>query len=69
MKSININCPINSTGYGITSTNIVKAIHKAGVQTALFPIGTNIEVNSQNDVDLIKSLMLKINDFNYDALV
>lgn len=67
IPEININCPINSTGYGITSTNIVKAIHRADVQTALFPIGGNIEVNSQNDVDLIKSLMLKINDFNYNA--
>ena len=67
MTSININCPINSTGYGITSTNIVKAIHKTGIDIGLFPIGANVEANSENDVNLIKSLMGRINNFDYDA--
>lgn len=67
MTSININCPINSTGYGITSTNIVKAIHKTGIDIGLFPIGANVEANSENDVNLIKSLMSRINNFDYDA--
>lgn len=67
MKSININCPINTTGYGITSQNIVKALHKKDIDLSLFPIGNNIEVNSENDKNLIQNLINKSSNFNYQS--
>lgn len=66
-KRLNINCPINGTGYGITSQNIVKAIHNQNIDVSLFPIGSNIEVNSQNDHALISSLAKKSDTFYYNA--
>jgi glycosyltransferase involved in cell wall biosynthesis len=67
MKSININCPINGTGYGITSQNIVKSIHQENVDISLFPIGQNIEVNSEEDKALITNLLSKSDSFDYQA--
>ena len=66
-KKININCPINGTGYGITSQNIVKAIYNNQIDLTVFPIGTNIEVNSQQDYDIISSLTKKSDYFSYNA--
>jgi glycosyltransferase involved in cell wall biosynthesis len=67
MKKININCPINGTGYGITSLNIVKSLVDLDVDLSLFPIGSKIEVNSQQDSVLIKSLLDKNQTFSYNA--
>ena len=66
-KRININCPINTTGYGITSQNIVKAINKQGIDISLFPIGSSVEVNSQTDYDLISDLCKNSYTFGYNA--
>ena len=66
-KRININCPINTTGYGITSQNIVKAINKQGIDISLFPIGSSVEVNSQTDYDLITDLCKNSYTFGYNA--
>jgi len=65
-KDLNVCCPINSTGYGITSTNIVKALTALNYNISLFPIGNNVEVNSDNDANFIKLLLSNIK-FNYDA--
>lgn len=67
MKNINLNCPINGTGYGITSLNIAKAITKTDTSIALFPIGNQIDVNSEQDKEIIQRLLQNSNDFNYDA--
>jgi glycosyltransferase involved in cell wall biosynthesis len=67
MKNININCPINSTGYGITSQNIVKALCKKNIEISLFPIGSNLEVNSKEDHALISSLVKNTDSFSYSA--
>lgn len=67
MKSININCPINGTGYGVTSLNIVKAINDQNINISLFPIGNNIEVNSEADKTLIQSLLKNNESFNYQS--
>jgi len=68
MKKININCPINSTGYGITSFNIVKHLLKIPqIDISLFPIGSSIEVNSKEDGELIKVAMNNSEDYKYDA--
>lgn len=67
MKSINYNAPINnSTGYGITSTNILKSLVKKN-DVSLFPIG-KIGVDSQSDKQFIESLLLKTqNGFDKNA--
>lgn len=67
MKSINLNCPINGTGYGITSLNIAKAIDKKNIDIALFPIGNQLEVNSEQDKALIHKAISRSNTFDYDA--
>ena len=67
MKNININCPINGTGYGITSQNIVRCIHNQGIEISLFPIGHNMEVNSEEDKKLMTSLLNNSEKFNYQA--
>jgi glycosyltransferase involved in cell wall biosynthesis len=66
-KKININCPINGTGYGITSLNITKEIVNKGINVSLFPIGQNIEVNSEQDKEVIKLLTQNSNSFEYNA--
>jgi glycosyltransferase involved in cell wall biosynthesis len=67
MKNINLNCPINGTGYGITSWNITKALHKQGINISLFPIGSKIEIDSENEHELIKTLLNNNNSFAYNA--
>ena len=39
MSKLILNCPINNLGYGITSYNIYKALHKKKVDISLFTIG------------------------------
>lgn len=57
MNSINVHCPISATtGYGITSFNITKALSQAGYDIRLFPIG-NADVDSETDQKLIINLI------------
>lgn len=67
MKKINLNCPINGTGYGITSLNITKALLDLDLDLYLFPLGSTIEVNSSYDAELIKALINKNDIFPYNA--
>ena len=67
MKSINVNCPINSTGYGVTSLNILKALASKDINISLFPISHNVELNSEEDKNIIKKLLDNANSFNYTA--
>lgn len=54
--NINISAPINSTGYGIASTNIIKALHNQGNTISYFPIGQP-SVSSQEEHDLFIRLL------------
>ena len=67
MKSININCPINDTGYGITSSNIVKSINEKGIHVSLFPIGHEIQLNSEKDKSIFQQLLQNNSAFPYNA--
>jgi glycosyltransferase involved in cell wall biosynthesis len=67
MKKINVNCPINGTGYGITSLNITKSLFDLGLDLYLFPIGSKIDVNSEKDAHLIKNLIKKTDHFPHNA--
>ena len=52
MKKINYYTPINQTGYGIASLNILKSLDKLGYDFTYFPIGKP-SVASQNDYDIV----------------
>lgn len=67
MKNININCPINGTGYGITSLNIAKALSLLDNNLSLFPIGSNVEVNSEEDQNFIREVLNNNSKFDYNA--
>lgn len=67
MKKINLNCPIGSTGYGITSLNILKSLSKLGIDISLFPIGNSIELNLPEEKSLIQQCHSNITFFPYKA--
>lgn len=67
MKKINLYCPINGTGYGITSLNITKALNSLGLDLTLFPIGNQLNVNSDAELKFIQSLISKNGSFSYNA--
>lgn len=54
--NINLSAPINSTGYGIASFNIIKAIHNLGHTISYFPIGQP-SVESQADYDFVMNIL------------
>jgi glycosyltransferase involved in cell wall biosynthesis len=66
MKNLNLFCPINSTGYGITSLNITKALSQ-DLNICLFPIGNSIECNTEDDSKTIKQLLDRSSSFDYSA--
>ena len=51
MLKLNLLCPINSTGYGISSYNIYKELRKL-VDITFFPI-SNVSVDSQEAKDMV----------------
>jgi len=67
MKKINITCPIGKTGYGITSLNILKNISYNDANIALFPIGQNMELNSENEKELINNAIKNAENFDCNA--
>lgn len=67
MKNLNLFCPINGTGYGITSLNITKALSSSDIDISLFPIGNHVECNNEQEKELIKKLLDKGNNFDYSA--
>jgi len=50
--NINISCPINNTGYGLASINILKSLYEKGSNITYFPIG-NPHINSEQDKEII----------------
>jgi glycosyltransferase involved in cell wall biosynthesis len=66
-QKININCPIGKTGYGITSWNIVKELFLANVEVSLFPIGSNIELNGEEEKPIIQSMLSRIDSYDKKA--
>lgn len=50
--SIAISCPINNTGYGIASINILKSLYSKNQDVIYFPIG-NPGINSEQDHKMI----------------
>jgi len=54
--NINLAAPINSTGYGIASFNIIKALNASGNTISYFPIGQP-SVESQSDHDYVIQIL------------
>jgi len=63
--NINISSPINNTGYGVASFNILKEISKKS-KVSYFPI-SNPGVSSQQEYDFIMSLVDNSKQFDVDA--
>ena len=57
MNKLNVHCPINGTGYGITSKNIVMSIDALSVEICLFPIGGQIQIESETEKQYIKKFL------------
>ena len=55
MKKINLSCPINQTGYGISSFNILKELTKIS-ELSYLPIGQP-SVQTQEDYNIVQSLL------------
>lgn len=64
MKTLNVNCPINGTGYGITSKNIIKSLDKLGVEISLFPIGQQIQLDSEEEKTVVEKFLNNSNSFD-----
>lgn len=64
MNKINILCPINGTGYGITSKNIVMGLDSLGYEISLFPIGNQIAVDSEIERNVVQKALN--NSASYD---
>jgi len=56
-------CPINGTGYGITSTNITKSLHKLGVDISLYSIG-GPSAETPEDRDILLPLLNNARFYN-----
>jgi len=63
--NINITCPINQLGYGITGLNIVKTLSKDN-DVSLFMIG-HPQVTNQEDIDIISKCIQNAHFFDSNA--
>lgn len=66
MKKLNMMCPINFTGYGITSFNIYKCLRK-NLDICLFPIGSP-QIEDETHKDSIIEDIEKQNNFNNENM-
>lgn len=64
---LNLQCPINSLGYGQVGINIAKALYNRKVKTTLFPIGKP-EINNGDDANIIQEQVNNIINGTYDSL-
>lgn len=65
MKKINVNCPVGKTGYGITSLNILKNLYSKEIEVSLFPIGQNMELNSDGEKQIINNMIKNSESFDH----
>lgn len=64
--SISLSCPINNTGYGLSSFNILKELYKLDQEISFFPIG-DVIINSIDDKNLLSYLYSKSFELDIDA--
>lgn len=63
---LNVLAPWNSLSYGIVSKNIIKELHRRGVDIALFPIG-QLQVESQEEAIVLQEIINNQGNFYYHA--
>jgi glycosyltransferase involved in cell wall biosynthesis len=61
--NINLSCPINNTGYGIASLNILKQLYLLNKNISYFPIGQP-RLETESDHDLVLSLYQNSTSFD-----
>ena len=66
MKKINLNVPLNNTGYGVASWNIFKELLKEHYDVTLFPIG-NGYADNEEDMLLAQEASQKVLDCDLGA--
>jgi len=59
-------CPLNGTGYGITSTNIALCLHDFGIETSLFPIG-NAGAETESVKNKLVAMLNNTKSYNKSA--
>jgi glycosyltransferase involved in cell wall biosynthesis len=65
---LNLQCPLGTTGYGITSVNILKGLHNLGVDISLFPMSTqNIQLNNDIEKAIVQETYGNAQNFDYKA--
>lgn len=68
MKFMNLECPINSTGYGITSSNITLELDLIeDLSVSLFPIGNRIHLIDSSHQSVMTKLLENSRNYSYDA--
>lgn len=67
MKEINLHCAINGTGYGITSKNILKSLLNLDIKVSLFPIGGQIQLDSESEKEILQKVLDNANEYNPKA--
>jgi glycosyltransferase involved in cell wall biosynthesis len=65
--NININSPIGKTGYGITSWNIIKQLYLMDIDISLFPIGSNMELNGEEEKPIVQKMLNRVVDYDPSA--
>jgi len=68
-KNINVYAPLGSTGYGITSINIIKGLNNIpNLRTNIFPIGQNIHVNNDLEKHIVQKGLANVREsYNHEA--
>jgi hypothetical protein len=63
---INLQAPINQLGYGVAGLNILKALHKEGVEVSFFPLGQP-QVTNEDDAYAVRRGMRLAQTFDPNA--
>lgn len=66
MKKLNVNCPINGTGYGITAKNIVFNLSQ-NLEVSLFPIGNQVQIDSEEEKNIVQKCLDNSNKYDRKA--
>ena len=64
--NINFSSPINGTGYGIASLNILRDLYKLNKSISFFPIGQP-NIDNQQDYDMLVELIKNAQDLDINA--
>jgi glycosyltransferase involved in cell wall biosynthesis len=64
--NINISCPVNNTGYGLASINILKSLNQKKTNVCYFPIGSP-SVSSEDEHKMLIEMYTRKNEIDINA--